>query len=66
MEVRMKKSLKPEDLAPTPLTVTIKAHIIRDFKEMEKNTKLSMDELVSKALLMFIATHSDFLGRTKS
>ena len=62
----MKKQHSPEDLSPTPLTVTLKAHIVRDFKTMEKNTKISIDELVTKALQMFIATHSDYLGRNKS
>jgi hypothetical protein len=59
----MKKSYAPEDLAPAPLTVTLKTHIIRDLKEMEKNTKQPVDDLVTKALLMFIATHNDYLGR---
>ena len=66
MNNAMRKTQNPEDLVPTPLNVTLKAHIVRDLKEMEKNTRLSVDELVTKALLMFIATHSDFLGRTKN
>ena len=61
----MKPKHKPEDIAPTPLNATVKAHIVRDLKEMEKNTKIPLDELVTKALLMFIATHNDFLGRNR-
>src|ERR1041385_8649810 len=59
----MKKTQNPQDLVPTPLTITLKAHIVRDLKEMEKNTKMPVDDLVAKALLMFIATHSDYMGR---
>ena len=47
----------------TVFQVTLKTHIIKDLKDMEKNTKVSVDALVEKALLMFIATHSDFLGK---
>jgi hypothetical protein len=61
----MKKHYTPEDLAPTPLTINVRAHIVRDLKLMEKNSKQSVDELVTKALLMFIATHNDYLGRNK-
>ncbi|NBX69096.1 MAG: hypothetical protein EBR01_09075 [Proteobacteria bacterium] len=49
----------------TQLTVTTKDHIIQDLKDMEKNTKISVDELVTKALLFFIATHNDYLGRNR-
>ena len=62
----MKRNQNPEDLVPSPLTVTLNAHIVRDLKEMEKNSKQSVDQLVTKALLMFIATHSDYLARNKS
>jgi hypothetical protein len=58
----MKRSQNPEDLVPTPLNLTLKAHIVRDLKQMEKNTKIPVDELVTKALLMFIATHGDYMG----
>lgn len=61
----MKTKLTPEELSPTELKVNLRAHIIRDLKCMEKNTKQSVDELVTKALLMFIATHNDFLGKYK-
>lgn len=60
-----KKQLSPEDTAPTKLTITLKNHIIRDLQVMEKNTKISVDELVSTALSMFIATHNDYLGRNR-
>jgi len=61
----MQKTYKPEELAPTPLKVTLKAHIVRDLKTMEGNTKMSVDDLVSTALQMFIATHNDYLGLRK-
>ena len=60
----MRKTLTPEDLAPTPTTYNLKAHIVRDLKEMERHSKIPVDELVAKALLMFIATHSDYLGKS--
>ena len=59
----MKKNYSPEELAPTPLAVTLKAHIVRDLKEMERVTKMPVDDLVTKALMMFIATHNDYLGK---
>lgn len=59
----MKKNLTPEELIPISLTVSLKTHIVRDLKIMEKNTQQSVDELVTKALLMFIATHSDYLAK---
>lgn len=61
----MKKKENPEDLAIVPFTVNVRAHIARDFKQMEKNSKIPVDELVTKALLMYIATHNDYLGRIK-
>ena len=45
--------------------MTIKEHIVQDLKLMEKNTKIPMDELVTKALMFYIATHNDYLGRNK-
>lgn len=64
--VSMKRKQAPEDVIPTPVTVTLAAHIVRDLKQMEKHTKQPVDHLVSKALLMFIATHSDYLGKSRS
>ena len=61
----MKKTYKPEELVPTPLQVTLKSHIVRDLKEMEKNTKIPVDDLITTALQMFIATHNDYLGLRK-
>jgi hypothetical protein len=58
-----KYKLAPEDLVPTPLTVKLEKHIVDDLKTMEKNTEMALDELVRKAVLMFIATHNDYLGR---
>ncbi len=59
----MEKKYKPEELVPTPFNLNVRAHIIRDLREMEKKTKMTVDELATKALLMFIATHNDYLGR---
>ncbi len=61
----MKRTLTAEELAPTQLTVTLKSHIVRDLKEMERVSKQSLEEIVTKALQMFIATHSDYLARPK-
>ena len=61
----MEKKYKPEELVPTTFNLNVRAHIIRDLREMEKNTKMTVDELATKALLMFIATHNDYLGRRK-
>lgn len=61
----MNRKVKPEDLVPTPITVTLEAAIIRTLKDMEKHTKQPVDVIVTKALKMFIATHSDYLGRGK-
>lgn len=60
----MPKKPKPKlDVTPTKLAVTLAAHIVNDIHKMEKNLNVPADELVRKALLMFIATHSDFLGK---
>ncbi len=61
----MEKKYKPEELTPVSFQLNVRAHIVRDLKEMERNTKMSVDELATKALLMFIATHNDFLGLRK-
>ena len=45
--------------------MTIKEEIVHDLKVMEKNTHQSVDDLVTKALLFFIATHNDYLGRNR-
>ncbi len=62
----MKKEYSKEDTTPEKITLSLRAHIVRDLKQMETHTKQSVDELVTKALLMFIATHNDFLGKYKS
>ncbi len=61
----MKRKRSPEELAPSQLNVTLPTHIVKDLKEMEKHTKQPVDQLVTTALLMFIATHSDYLGKHK-
>lgn len=61
----MQKTYKPEELVATPLQVTVQAHIVRDLKAMEKNTKIPLDQLVTTALQMYIATHNDYLGLRK-
>lgn len=44
------------------LSVQLPEWIIRDLKLMEKNTQKSVDEMVKTSLMMFIATHNDYLG----
>lgn len=61
----MKKQYTKEEVTPEKITLTLRSHIVRDLKAMENHTKLSVDELATKALLMFIATHNDFLGKYK-
>ena len=58
-----KYKLRSEDLAPTAVTVKLEKHIVEDLKTMANNTKMPVDELVRKALLMFIATHNDYLSQ---
>lgn len=60
-----KKEYNKDELAPEKLTVTLRTHIVKDLKTMANHTKTPVDELVSTALLMFIATHNDFLGKYK-
>jgi len=61
----MQKTYKPDELTPTALQVTLAAHIVNDLKTMEANTKIPLDQLVTTALKMFIATHNDYLGLRK-
>jgi len=61
----MKRIYTPEDLKPVPLQVNLKSHIVRDLKTMELNTKIPVDDLVTKAVQFFIATHNDYLGKYK-
>lgn len=44
------------------LEVTIPDWIIQDLKVMEANTRKPLNELVKTSLMMFIATHNDYLG----
>ena len=60
-ELKFRK-LSPEDEVPIETSVTLPTHIVRAFEQMEKNTKIPKDTLVTKALMMFIATHNDYLG----
>lgn len=62
----MKIEKTPEEIQPTQLTVKLPSYIVRDLKTMEQNTKRSVDELVKTSLMMFIATHNDFLGINKN
>ena len=57
---------KADDQKPTQLTLTLPYWIVRDFQTMEKNTKKSVDELVKTSLMMFIATHNDYLGKNRN
>jgi hypothetical protein len=62
----MKKTRTPEELEHKPFTVNLKNHIVSDLRKMEVHSKLTADEIIEKALLMFIATHSDYLGRHRT
>jgi len=59
---------KPENTskaAHTPdsqITLSLPDWMIADLKTMEKNTHKSINELVKTSLMMFIATHNDYLG----
>jgi len=60
-------SLTPEkskgsDSPRSHLNVLLPDWIIQDLKRMEQNTQKPVDELVKTALMMFIATHNDYLG----
>lgn len=59
------KHYSDEELKIEDLKLHLPAHIVRDLKIMETNTKRPVDELVKTALLMFIATHNDFLGKSR-
>jgi hypothetical protein len=61
----MQKIYTPEEQALKPINLKLANHIIEALKMMEKNTKISVDDLTAKALLMFIATHNDYLGLRK-
>lgn len=62
---RMKKQHNSEDLALGKLTINVENHIIKDLSVMEQNTKIPVDELVARALKFFIATHNDYLGKSR-
>lgn len=57
---------KVDENQPTQITLTLPQWIVRDFQTMEKNTKKSVDELVKTSLMMFIATHNDYLGNHRN
>lgn len=59
----MKPPRSADDLKVVPFTVNLKTHIVNDLKTMEKHAHKSVEELVTTALLMFIATHNDYLGK---
>lgn len=44
------------------ITLSLPDWMIEDLKTMEKNTQKSVNELVKTSLMMFIATHNDYLG----
>lgn len=58
----MKIERSPEENKPTQITVSLPQHIVKALQTMEQNTKRPVDELIKTSLLMFIATHNDFLG----
>ena len=58
----MKIERSPEENQLTQITVALPQHIVKALQKMEQNTKRPVDELIKTSLLMFIATHNDFLG----
>lgn len=56
------KERSPEEKVPTKLEVELPRHVVDDLKAMEKHTKIPLNQLMNTALLMFIATHNDYLG----
>jgi hypothetical protein len=61
----IKPQYTEDELKTATLTVNLCSHIVRDLKTMETVTKIPVDEIVTKALKMFIATHGDYLGKRK-
>jgi len=61
----IKQQRSEAELVQKPLTVKLPSHIIDDLNAMEKHAKIPVADIVKTALLMFIATHNDYLGRRK-
>lgn len=57
---------KLEENKTSQLVLNLPQWIIRDLKTMEQNTQKSVEELVKTSLMMFIATHNDYLGVYKN
>lgn len=57
---------KVEENKTSQLVLNLPLWIIRDLKMMEQNTQKSVEELVKTSLMMFIATHNDYLGVYKN
>jgi len=60
MNVELNK--KVEETKMSELVVHLPEWIVRDLKTMERNTDRGVDELIKTSLMMFIATHNDYLG----
>lgn len=61
----IKPQYTEDELKTVTLNVNLCAHIVRDLKLIETNAKIPVDEVVTKALKMYIATHGDYLGKRK-
>jgi len=58
--------LQPSELKLTQLNVSLPTWIVQDLEQMSKTTQSPLDELIKTSLMMFIATHNDYLGKNKN
>lgn len=58
--------LQASELKLTQLNVSLPAWIVQDLEQMSKTTQRPLDELIKTSLMMFIATHNDYLGKNKN
>lgn len=58
--------LQSSELKLTQLNVSLPAWIVQDLEQMSKTTQRPLDELIQTSLMMFIATHNDYLGKNKN
>lgn len=63
---KMGIELQASELKLTQLNVSLPAWIVQDLEQMSKTTQRPLDELIKTSLMMFIATHNDYLGKNKN
>ncbi|NBX82900.1 hypothetical protein EBQ90_07410 [bacterium] len=63
---KMGVELQSSELKLTQLNVSLPAWIVQDLEQMSKTTQRPLDELIQTSLMMFIATHNDYLGKNKN